>query len=264
MHAGIILAAGRGSRMGSLTAEQPKCLTPLLDRTLLQWQLAALRSAGIEEIVVVAGYRADLLHPHAATIIVNDRWMATNMVGSLLLASHLLESRPCVVSYSDIVFHPAIVESLAASTGSIALTYDRSWRALWELRSPDPLADAETFRVRDGMVVEIGGRASTLDEIEGQFMGLVRYTPAGWMGVVDQLRSMVREEIDRLDTTALLDRLIRRGVRVTAVPVDGRWCEVDNERDLHLYRRALQRVAVEGMKWQHDWRWFAQEEANVG
>ena len=44
---GIILAAGRGSRMGVLTDERPKCLTVLAGRTLLEWQIEAMRKAGI-------------------------------------------------------------------------------------------------------------------------------------------------------------------------------------------------------------------------
>ena len=53
----IILAAGRGSRMCQLTEEQPKCLTKLAGKSLLEWQQEALKATGIQEIVVVGGYR---------------------------------------------------------------------------------------------------------------------------------------------------------------------------------------------------------------
>jgi hypothetical protein len=49
----IILAAGRGSRMKNLTDERPKCLVELRGKTLLEWQLGALRHAGINEIAHV-------------------------------------------------------------------------------------------------------------------------------------------------------------------------------------------------------------------
>ncbi|MFZ9450262.1 MAG: NTP transferase domain-containing protein, partial [Alphaproteobacteria bacterium] len=57
----IILAAGRGSRMRQLTDERPKCLVPLRGRPLLEWQLEALRGAGIREIGIVTGYRREML-----------------------------------------------------------------------------------------------------------------------------------------------------------------------------------------------------------
>ena len=49
----IILAAGRGSRMGSLTDRVPKCLVSLAGRPLLEWQKAALRKAGIDTVALI-------------------------------------------------------------------------------------------------------------------------------------------------------------------------------------------------------------------
>ena len=59
MHTAIILAAGRGSRMNSLTAERPKCLLPLAGRPLLEWQTSSLRKAGMKDIHAVLGYLSD-------------------------------------------------------------------------------------------------------------------------------------------------------------------------------------------------------------
>ena len=53
----IILAAGRGSRMGGLTDTQPKGLVSLRGKPLLEWRLASLRAAGIHEIALITGYR---------------------------------------------------------------------------------------------------------------------------------------------------------------------------------------------------------------
>ena len=56
----IILAAGRGSRMGGATAERPKCLVELSGRPLLDWQIHALRQGGIEDIAIVRGFQKRL------------------------------------------------------------------------------------------------------------------------------------------------------------------------------------------------------------
>ncbi|HEY9841671.1 MAG TPA: NTP transferase domain-containing protein, partial [Candidatus Obscuribacterales bacterium] len=76
----IILAAGRGSRMQGLSEAQPKCLTRLGDRPLLEWQLGALRQAGITETAVVKGYRGELLERPDLYGFENPRWAQTNMV----------------------------------------------------------------------------------------------------------------------------------------------------------------------------------------
>ena len=62
----VILSAGKGSRLLPLTAERPKCLIELNGRSLLEWQLDALREAGVAEVVVVTGFRDDLVDAVAA------------------------------------------------------------------------------------------------------------------------------------------------------------------------------------------------------
>ena len=60
----IILAAGRGSRLGTITQDHPKCRTRLGGKSLLDWQLEALQGAGAESIGVVTGYLAEMLARH--------------------------------------------------------------------------------------------------------------------------------------------------------------------------------------------------------
>ena len=60
----IILAAGRGSRMGNLTNEAPKCLLEVYEKPLIEHQIEALTKAGIKEISLVTGYKNELLHPY--------------------------------------------------------------------------------------------------------------------------------------------------------------------------------------------------------
>ena len=59
MKKAIILSAGQGSRLGHLTDDRPKCLIEFNGRTLLDRQLDALAANGVEEAVVVTGFRDD-------------------------------------------------------------------------------------------------------------------------------------------------------------------------------------------------------------
>ena len=225
---GIVLAAGRGSRLGSHTRDIPKCLVELAGQPLLEWQRAALAVAGAQEVVVVRGYRPECLPGDGYPTADNPRWAETNMVGSLACAAEWLCRGPAIVSYADIVYHPSIVWSLTNAPGDICITYDRLWARLWAERFADPLSDAESFVVRNGQVVSIGEREDSIDEIQGQYMGLLKFTPAGWASVERLLDGLPAPERDRLDMTSLLRRLIAAGIPVQGVPVDGRWCEVDS------------------------------------
>ena len=236
----ILLAAGRGSRMGSLTREQPKCLTPLDGRPLVEWQLQALRGGGAGDIAVVTGYMGHLLDGYGLRRFENPRWAETQMVRSLACAAEWLREGPCLVSYSDIVYEPAVVRTLAAAPGELAISYHTGWLDIWKARFDDPLSDAETFRVADdGRLLEIGRRATHLGDIQGQYMGLLRFTPRAWADVEALLASLEPAVADKVDMTSLLGRLLAAGVRIDATPVSGEWWEVDNEHDLRVYEARL-------------------------
>lgn len=233
----IILAAGRGSRMESLTADKPKCLVELAGKSLLQWQLEALRGGGIEEISLVKGYLADKLSLSGIKYFLNKHWDRTNMVMSLVCAKEWLQSDVCIVSYSDIVYSANTVAQLYKTPGDIVITYDVNWLKLWEARFDDPLVDAETFQIDDkGKLLEIGNKAKSIDEIKGQYMGLLKISPIGWEIIEDYLSKLTQEECNRLDMTALLKGLIKNEVEINTAPINSVWYEVDNENDLKLYQ----------------------------
>lgn len=229
----IILAAGRGSRMKKLTEQTPKCLLQFQAKALLDWQIEAIRGAGIEEIAIVTGYKRELLANRGLVEFHNERWFETNMVESLTKAESWLQEAPCIVSYSDIVYEASAITSLMNSDSSIAITYDPNWRGLWERRFDDPLEDAETFRLAaDNKVMEIGKQPQSLSEIEGQYMGLLRFTPQGW-AEVRRIRSALSDlESDGVHMTSLLQGVIEQNIlQVEAIGYQGMWAEFDSETD---------------------------------
>lgn len=247
----IILAAGRGSRMKDLTEHQPKCCVPLEGKPLIEWQVGALRRAGIQEVAIVSGYLGNMVEPYADMAFQNPRWAETNMVRSLMQAAEWLETVPCVISYSDIVYHPDHVQALMQAEGDLAITYDELWLNLWEERFENPLQDAETFQKDDsGYLTEIGRRAKSSEEISGQYMGLLKFAPGGWNSVRSLIGALPSLEVDRMDMTGLLSKLVAGGARIMTVPVRGRWCEVDSTKDLDTYTARLH----EQRAWNHDWR----------
>jgi choline kinase len=249
----IILAAGRGSRMGERTRDLPKCMATLAGRTLLEWQVSALRAGGIDDITVVRGYRAETIQGDFSSLD-NPRWAETNMVRTLECAKDLLRSGPCLMSYSDIAYHPDHVRALSACPGDIAITYDKLWHELWSMRFEDPLSDAETFLQEDGVLKTIGGKTHDLSDIQGQYMGLVLFRPAGW-NLAEQKLSSLGPAADKLDMTSLLRALLTDGAEIRTVPVAGKWCEADNQDDLAQYEKRIEKTFSDNTSWSHDWRW---------
>jgi len=235
MQHAIILAAGRGSRLQQLSADQPKCLTQVAGRSLLNWQRRSLRQAGITQQAVVRGYRAEQIPKPQLTCFDNPRWSETNMVRSLQAASSWLSQHVCLVSYADILYAPDAVLALQNCQAELALASYQHWRTLWSARYAEPLSDLENFRVdATGQLLEIGGRAETLEQIQGQYMGLLRLTPQSWQRIQDLLASCSPTEVDAMDMTSLLQRLLQTGMAIATVPVASGWAEIDNEADLRV------------------------------
>ncbi|MEI2386016.1 phosphocholine cytidylyltransferase family protein [Breoghania sp. JC706] len=236
----VILAAGRGSRMGGLTAESPKCLVAYRGKSLLDWQLEALREAGVEEIGIATGYRREMLADRGLAEFHNPRWAETNMVSSLEAATDWLSSGPCIVSYSDIFYDAEAVRALIETDAPLAITYDTNWLELWKKRFGDPLLDAETFRLNgDGTLAEIGNKPSRVEDIEGQYMGLLRFTPESWTEVQRLRRTMPVGDRDRMHMTGTLQKIIQAGrIAIHTVPYDREWGEIDTAEDLASYSDA--------------------------
>lgn len=233
----IILAAGRGSRMGDLTKDSPKCLVKLRGKSLLDYQLTALNKAGITEIGIITGYEKDKIQdPRIAKKFENPYWEKSNMVRSLTFAAEWLNHYSCVISYSDIFYSDTAISTLMNSTDDIAITYDKNFMKLWSARFENPLADLESFQIDNNYILkEIGNRENTIDNIQGQYMGLLKFSPAGWQKIQSILNTHTESELDKLDITHLLKNVIQSNIPIKALPYSGIWGEVDHYSDLNLY-----------------------------
>lgn len=230
----LLLAAGRGSRLGELTKDKPKCLVSLNGCSLLDWLFASLTSAGLHDFWMVSGYRGECLDRPGVSIIPNPQWEKTSIVASLRCAAHILREGDTIVSYTDILYTPETVRRLLMAPAQISLTYDPDWYKLWSRRFPDPLEDAEQFQFNSsGILTEIGGHIDDASTVKGQYMGLLKFTPQGWQQVEEVLSTMTEEKIALLDMTTLLSIVLTRAdIHVQVIAASGGWCEIDAPSDV--------------------------------
>ena len=239
----IILAAGQGTRLAPHADDRPKCLVELSGQTLLSRQLSVLTALGVEDIVLVGGYRADQLPGHEHQVIVNPDFATTNMVHSLFCAKEALDgSDDILIAYSDIVYEARVLRALMDSQEAVSVAVNTEWRDLWDVRMDDPLSDAESLRLGpDDRLMEIGRKATDYAQIEGQYMGLIKVA-AKWApklaGVFDDMAKLPRYEgaaFGNMYMTDFLQQLCDLDWPVYGVKVAGGWLEVDSVEDLAVY-----------------------------
>ena len=234
----VILAAGRGSRLGNLATELPKVMIELQERTLLAHQRRALSAVGIGDVHLVLGHGADAVerHPDAQglTFWRNPTYATTNMVASLVCAPDLLDgSADLIVAYGDIVYEPRLLHALLAVDAPVTVVVDMAWRAYWEARMADPLDDAETLRLDGERILEIGKRPQGYKDIDGQYTGLIRIA-AGFAARFAKVAKTLLEEDSNSPMTTLLQRVIDDGVSVQSAQIKSGWLEIDYLDDLMI------------------------------
>jgi len=247
----IILAAGEGSRLRPLTASQPKCLVELGGKSLLDWQIDALRQCGIRDIIVVRGYLADHIKRTDVTFYENLRYAVTNMVASLWCAAGEF-TEDLVVSYADIIYNTDVLEPLVKSPADISVVVDVNWKPYWRERFDDPLSDAESLKIDSrGGITSIGQTPESLEEIEAQYIGLMKFTTAGLGRLTASYHQAVQavagggqawgqsRPVERAYMTDLLQGLILEGTRLRAVKVSGGWLEIDSLSDYDLAKKYI-------------------------
>ncbi|MDO4862904.1 MAG: phosphoenolpyruvate mutase [Ruminococcus sp.] len=130
----LILASGVGSRMGDITAQRPKCMTPLPDgETILSRQLRQLCAAGTDKIVITTGAFADVLRDYVSSLGVaaevifvhNPDFETTNYIYSMFLAEKELDG-DILLLHGDLVFEDTVLQMIAgSSTSAMAVSTTR-------------------------------------------------------------------------------------------------------------------------------------------
>ena len=239
----IILAAGKGTRLRPYTADRPKCMVELCGKPMLHRQLEVLRGAGLKNIVLVSGYRADRLDAPGISLVPNPRYAETNMVTTLFCAEpHMIPGQDLLVVYGDIVYEPRVLETVLRSQAPLSIAVDRQWRRLWEARMDAPLDDAETLKLENpDRIIELGKKPETYEEVQGQYMGLIKVRGDKVRAFRDAWQAMDRDalydgkDFDNMHMTSFLQHLIDAGWDARAAFTDGGWLEIDTAEELELF-----------------------------
>ncbi|MDQ3419821.1 MAG: phosphocholine cytidylyltransferase family protein [Acidobacteriota bacterium] len=184
---GIILAAGKGSRLNGTAGESPKCLVKVGGVSLVERQIDVLRGAGIDDITIVVGCHAERVRHdcgQGVTYIENARYAQTNSLYSLWMARPLLYEG-FVVLNCDVLFQPVLLDDLLRSQHEDALLLEHRECA------GAPYGDEEMkVKLRGGRVVDMSKDMDPA-QADGENLGIVKFGATGAAALVQIMDRLI-------------------------------------------------------------------------
>ncbi|MCA9078837.1 MAG: NTP transferase domain-containing protein [Planctomycetaceae bacterium] len=229
------------------TANTPKCFAEVSGKRLLDWAIDAFRQNGIQDIVFIGGYQIESVQESNPEFVFrhNSEWPINNILASLMCSEDLMDE-PFLCCYSDVLFTPAVVESILRSNEDIVLGVDTDWLTRYEQRTEHPSDDAEKVTVQNGAVTCIH-RNIPETEAYGEFIGLAGFSAEGASTLRDDYHQRRLEYsglpyreakvFEKAYMIHLFQDMIESGRRMAHVDTPGGYIEVDTQQDFEYARQ---------------------------
>lgn len=235
----IILAAGYDIRLMPLTSDKPKCMLEINGKTILERQLELFRACGIDDIVIVKGYKKQAIKYPRIRYYYNKNYKNNKTLGSLFCAESEMDGG-FIVTCSDILFKKSVLKRLVESKADISLVIDTDWHSQYENRYQHPIEEAVKVVVKDNRIIKIS-KSINPNEAYGEFIGMTKFSKFGSEILKENYHRIEREIGDLPFQTSssleaaylpdMIQELIDRGHPVHNIDIEGGWAEVDTIED---------------------------------
>lgn len=224
----VILAAGRGTRMGDYTLDTPKAMLPVRGRPMLEHVLDGLASVGIEQFLVVTGYRREMVEEYFGKwrLPIEFRVQETlDGTGSATrLAREFAANDPFLLTFADILCPPAAY-TLCANT----LTDHPATLAVMGVKDVDDPWQGAAVYEQQGVITRVV-------EKPPQGTSTTRWNSAGLYSMsplvfpyLDRLQKSPRGEYELTD---IFTMMLNEGREVRISAIEGAWRDVGRPEDL--------------------------------
>lgn len=224
----VVLAAGRGTRMGEMTAAIPKPMLPVRGRPLLEHVLENLAEASVERFLVVVGYRRELVEDHFRHWRLPVEFRVQEPVdgtgSAARLARDLAGDAPFLLTYGDILCTPAayrrcskVLERTPATAAVIGVkAMDDPWRG------------AAVYTEQDKVLRVIEKPPKGTSTTNWGSAGVNAFRPV----VFNYLEKLSLSERGEYELTSVFELMLADGLDLRIAPIEGSWRDVGRPEDL--------------------------------
>ncbi len=221
---GVILAAGKGTRMLPLTRYRPKPLVPLLGVPMIDHIIKGAVAAGVDEIWLIVGHKGEMIREHVgdgrcynADVRCLDQLEPGGTGDALLYAEDAMGDEPFFLSWGDIIVAPetyrAVVERFA--TGDCDGVLTANWIG-------DPYEGAAVY--------DCNGYLQRIEEKPPKGTATTEYNNAGIFifnrEVFAVLKQIPRSPRGELEVPSAIMRMVATGSRLAVHKLSGFWDDV--------------------------------------
>lgn len=222
----IIMAAGKGSRLGELTGGNPKSFVEIHHKKLIEYNLDILRQLGVDEIIIVTGYRKDAFEELTKDmkdvhLVYNPFYEMVNVLGSFYMGMRYLREN-FIYLHADTLCDPCILKKLAQFEADMNLPIDYK------------VCDEEAMKVRsqEGKIVQIT-KKMPIEEAEGEFIGIASFKK----NIIPSLQIAVEKLLEEKNFSEYFEAAIQKLIdekefSVCSIPMGNAfWAEIDFRED---------------------------------
>lgn len=229
----VILSAGQGRRLLPLTKDSPKCLLPISGKPIIEWQIDALLTVGIKEIIVVTGFQTRLVEEllqqrypdhKQIRILFNPFFEVADNLASCWIARSVMDGNFLLLN-GDTIFDVSLLKQvLESEPAPITLSIDYK-----------KVYDADDMKVQldnKGLVKHVN-KTLPEDQIDAESIGLIYFRSNGPILFHDAVEDALRYPTELKSWyLTIIDKLAGKSL-VNVCSISGhRWCEIDYSSDL--------------------------------
>lgn len=227
----IIMAAGKGSRLGNLTVGKPKSFVEIKGKKLIDYNLKLLEHFGIKDIIIVTGYQCDEFEKlteerKSVRCIYNPFYEMMNVLGSFYMGMSFLED-DFIYLHADTICEPVIFQKLLNKEHDVILPVDYK------------ICDDEAMKIRSeaGRIVQITKEMPS-EQADGEFIGSASFKRTVLPVLKEKTKQLMKEKAFAAYFESAIQRLIDdENLDIKAENTDGAfWAEIDFIED---YERAV-------------------------
>ena len=232
----LVLAASRGNNLYELTEDRPKAMLGIRGKPLLQRLVDEFKKRAINDITVIAGYKAETLDIGGIEICLNPRHQSTGELYSLACARDSFTD-DMVIIYGDLLFRSYILQDLLERDGEIVIVVDSLSDARAITGTPDyawcDRPDDRSIFMQEVRLERVSEQKTPANPPSGRWIGMIRIRSQGrlWLQqALDELQAGA--DFAQLALPDLLNHLSANDRPVTVHYISGHWLDVNSVNDI--------------------------------